>query len=87
LSLGEKIKTGLCQFGNDWQQKISGALNLFELRPFEREAFLAQKEAVYSERRDRVSEYCRYLLQQSNGVKGELKQDWPVSYLSAHQKL
>jgi len=46
---------------------------VFELRSFEKEAFLNYKEEIYENRRARVSKYCQYLLQQNFGQKGRIK--------------
>ncbi len=46
---------------------------MFELRSFEKEAFLIYKEEIYENRRARVSKYCQYLLQQNFGQKGRIK--------------
>ena len=51
---------------------FSGAMNLAELRPFERDAFFNYKEEVYRGRRDLVAKYCQYLEQQSGDRRGLL---------------
>ena len=43
---------------------------MFELRPFEREAFLSYKEEIYGRRRELVNRYCQYLIEKRGGKKG-----------------
>ena len=52
------------------QHFVSGSLDLFLLRDFEREAFMSYKENVYSDRQDRVSKYCHFLFNKKSGKQG-----------------